>query len=50
MEWATKNAGTFMPALVGGIQKAIEEYEEDRVEKGGEGTQWVAAAPGNDEA
>ena len=50
MEWATKNAGTFMPALVGGIQKAIEEYEQERAEKGGEGTQWVATAPGDGEA
>ena len=49
MEWASKNAGTFMPALVGGIQKAIEEYETDRADKGGEGTQWVATAPGGDE-
>jgi len=49
MEWATKNAGTFMPALVGGIQKAIDEYEQERVEKGGEGTQWVATAPGDAE-
>lgn len=47
MEWATKNAGTFMPALAGGIQKAIEEYERDRAAKGGEGTQWVAAPPGS---
>ena len=41
MEWATKNAATFMPALAGGIQKAIEEYERNRAEKGGEGTAWV---------
>ncbi len=41
MEWATKNAGTFMPALTGGIQKAIEEYEKARAERGGEGTAWV---------
>jgi len=43
MDWATKNAGTFMPALAGGIQKAIEEYEATRAEQGGEGTAWVDA-------
>ena len=42
MDWATKNAGTFMPAMAGGIQKAIEEYEQDRARHGGEGTAWVA--------
>lgn len=41
MEWATKNASTFMPAMAGGIQKAIEQYEADRAERGGEGTAWV---------
>ena len=48
MEWATRNAGTFMPALTGGIQKAIEEYERERAEKGGEGTQWVADTAGEE--
>ena len=41
MEWATKNAQTFMPAMAGGIEKAITEYEKDRAQKGGEGTAWV---------
>ena len=45
MEWATKNAGTFMPALAGGIQKAIEQYETDRASQGGEGTEWAAPPP-----
>jgi limonene 1,2-monooxygenase len=45
MEWATKNAATFMPAMAGGIQKAIEEYEKDRAARGGEGTAWVGDNP-----
>ena len=49
MEWATKNAATFMPALQGGIQKAIEEHERERGERGGAGTQWVASAPGGED-
>ena len=47
MEWATKNAATFMPALAGGIQKAIEDYEKNRAEKGGEGTAWVEPVKGD---
>jgi len=47
MEWATKNAETFMPAYAGGIQKAIDEYEAKRAASGGEGTAWAGeAAPG----
>lgn len=45
MAWATRNAQTFMPALAGGIQKAIAEHEQERAERGGQGTQWVAEAP-----
>jgi len=41
MEWATKNAQTFMPAMAGGIEKAITEYERERAERGGEGTAWA---------
>ena len=46
MEWATKNAQTFMPAMAGGIEKAITEYEQNRAETGGEGTAWVDGAEG----
>jgi len=49
MAWATRNAGTFMPALAGGIEKAISEYEQDRAEHGGEGTAWVASGGGETE-
>jgi len=50
MAWATRNAATFMPALAGGIQKAIEEHERERADRGGAGTQWVATAPGDESA
>jgi len=46
VEWATKNAQTFMPAMAGGIEKAITEYERERAERGGEGTAW-ADSPAN---
>ncbi|MEM9176463.1 MAG: hypothetical protein AAGC67_14640, partial [Myxococcota bacterium] len=47
MEWATKNAATFMPAMQVGIQKAIEEYEASRTASGGDGTAWVPDASGD---
>ncbi len=44
MAWATKNAGTFMPAFGAGIQQAIEDHEKERALRGGKGTQWVAGS------
>jgi limonene 1,2-monooxygenase len=44
MAWATANASTFMPALAGGIEKAIDEYEREREKAGGEGTAWRPGA------
>jgi limonene 1,2-monooxygenase len=44
MAWATKNAGTFMPAFGVGIQQAIEDHEKERAARGGQGTQWVKGA------
>lgn len=49
MEWATRNAGRFMPAYAGGIQKAIDDYERRRAERGGEGTDWGQPLSGGDE-
>jgi limonene 1,2-monooxygenase len=44
MAWATRNAGTFMPAFSVGIQAAIEAHEKERAERGGKGTQWVSGS------
>jgi limonene 1,2-monooxygenase len=40
MAWATKNAGTFMPAFGAGIEQAIVEHEQERAARGGAGTPW----------
>ncbi|MCA9513252.1 MAG: LLM class flavin-dependent oxidoreductase [Myxococcota bacterium] len=41
LDWAHANAGTFIPAMLGGIQGAIEQHEKERAERGGAGTAWV---------
>ena len=42
LDWAHANAGTFIPAMMGGMQGAIAQHEEERAERGGAGTAWVA--------
>ena len=39
LDWAHANSQTFIPAMMGGIQKAVEEHEKERAETG-EGTAW----------
>jgi len=41
LEWASKNAGRFIPAMMGGITNAIADHEKERAERGA-GTAWVA--------
>jgi limonene 1,2-monooxygenase len=41
LEWAKKNSAEFIPAMVGGIQAAIEEHEKERAQGGRSRTQWV---------
>jgi limonene 1,2-monooxygenase len=51
LDWARRNTGTFIPAMLGGITKAISEHEQERAERGGAGTAWApdAAAGGSTE-
>lgn len=41
MEWARRNSGRFIPAMMGGITNAIADHEKERAERGGSGTAWV---------
>jgi limonene 1,2-monooxygenase len=44
MTWASKNSGTFIPAMLGGITSAIADHEKERAERGGSGTAWTPDA------
>ena len=39
LDWAHDNSGKFIPAMMGGIAKAVGEYETERAERG-KGTAW----------
>ena len=40
MQWSHDNSGRFIPAMMGGITKAVQEYEKERAESG-QGTAWA---------
>ena len=40
LKWAHRNSERFIPAMLGGISKAVEEHEKERAERGG-GTAWA---------
>jgi len=45
LDWAHANAGTFIPAMLGGIQGAIEQHEQERAERRGAGVAWTPGSP-----
>ena len=40
MAWSNANANRFIPAMMGGIQKAVDEHEAERADTG-QGTAWA---------
>ena len=40
LDWAHADSQRFVGAMVGGIGKAIEEHEAERMQRGGKGTAW----------
>ena len=46
LDWARRNSGEFIPAMMGGITNAIADHERERAERDGAGTAWRAETDG----
>jgi limonene 1,2-monooxygenase len=43
IDWASANSGRFIGAMVSAIGTAIQQHEQERSERGGQGTSWGTA-------
>ena len=44
IDWASANSGRFIGAMVSAIGTAIDQHEQERQERGGQGVAWGNAA------
>ena len=42
IDWAQANSGRFIGAMIGAIGTAIQQHEQERAARGGQGTAWGA--------